>query len=61
MSFLFFFCFPCVLILLGVYALQAQTFAALRAIVGKTTPAIATRSDSVLARALALAVAATVV
>ena len=43
------------------YALHAQTFAALRAIVGKTSRAIATRSDSARARACAVGVTAAVV
>jgi hypothetical protein len=56
----FFFCFPCILIL-GGYVLQAQTFAALRAVVDETARAIATPNLWSLARAPALAVAAAVV
>ena len=56
----FLFCFPCVQIL-GVYVLQAQTFAAPRAVVGETSRAIATVRDSVVVRACALAVTAAVV
>ena len=43
------------------YALRAQKFAGPRAIVGETSRAIATRSDSVGVRACALAVTAAVV